>query len=620
MCGILAYWGRDRVARERLDEHLGRIRHRGPDHADTLERDGLYLGHNRLAIIDLESRSNQPMVSACGRIALIFNGEIYNYLELKQELTGFPFRTNSDTEVIIAAYLKWGAASVARFNGMFSFAMHDREAGTVLLARDPIGKKPLYYTWSPAVFACASELKALIGLPHVDDALDASAINEYFAAGFIGGERTIYRAIAQLPAGHIATVSLASPVAPVVARYWQLPAVDVPPVADETPLVDELDELLRDAVAIRLRSDVSLGVFLSGGLDSSLVTAIAASQAPELRTFTISFAGTATDEAAHAAAVARHFSTRHTVYDVNEDVLDVFPSLVASLDQPFADSSMIPMYFVCREARREVTVALSGDGGDELFAGYGHYDAFAWEERMRRAWPGGVRRLAGRTARFLPDRHRTRMVKRLAHDDIYVSMAAHGSRFFDAVARRRLLRDVAAATDVPEARFLRQFVSGLDWQQNICRVDFQQYMVDDILVKVDRMSMLNSLEVRSPLLDRRVADFSFSKVPSDLKRRGHTRKYLLAQVARKYLPAGFLYNRKHGFGVPLGDWFRGELGDRLADRLSGVTSGYIDSGEVRRLLERHRRGLSNVSKQLYAVLVWEEWYARQRRAVTASTT
>ncbi|MDB0048178.1 asparagine synthase (glutamine-hydrolyzing) [Burkholderiaceae bacterium] len=614
MCGLLGYWSEESIVRPIFNSHLTRIGYRGPDHSEVTEVDGLFLGHNRLAILDLDPRSNQPMLSACGRVTLVFNGEIYNYMDLKTELEGYPFRTDSDTEVIIAAYLTWGESFAKHLSGMFSIALYDRQQKRVILARDPIGKKPLYFSYGNGFLAFASEIKALTGLPRISLSLNNSSVNEFFSAGFVGGGRTVYEAISQLPAGHLASFTLPVCAPPRMTRYWTLPVVEQIPHASEEELIDELDALLLDAVRLRLRSDVPVGVFLSGGLDSSLIAALAARiSSKPLLTFTIGFAGTSSDESKYATQIAEYFGTRHAVHDVGEDMLSVLPKLIAELDQPFADSSFVPMYFVSREARRDVTVALSGDGGDELFAGYGHYDAFAWENEIREGWPRMLRRLLGYCAAPLPERHRSRTLKRLAIDDPYASMGAYASRFFSFNERKRLLCGPVSAEPTPELEFLARFLPGIDWLQNICQADFQGYMVDDILVKVDRMSMLNSLEVRSPFLDKRIAEFAFSKVPSALKRRGMEKKYLLKQLARRYLPSDFQFERKHGFGVPLGQWFNKALGDRLSDLLFDAPSGYVDRDQAMRYLKSHRRGLSNYSKKLFAILIWEEWFANQRR-------
>jgi len=601
------------MSRQTIEAHLARIKYRGPDHSDVVQIDGLTLGHNRLAILDLDPRSNQPMVSSCGRITLLFNGEIYNYIELKRHLIGYPFQTDSDTEVIIAAYLTWGDDFAKHLSGMFSIAVYDHERKRVILARDHIGKKPLYFSYGNGFLAFGSEIKAILGLPSVSPEFNNEAVNDFFSAGYIGGDRTVYKAISQLPAGHTASFSLPVCGPPEVVRYWALPMVNVDKEVSEEDLVNELEALLIKSIRVRLRSDVPIGIFLSGGLDSSLIVALAAEISTQpIDTFTIAFPGTSSDESDHAIQIAKYFGTRHVVRSIDEDMVGAIPDLIGQLDQPFADSSIIPMHFVCREASKDVTVVLSGDGGDELFAGYGHYDAFAWENGVRERLPRIVRKLIGYCAAPLPERHKTRTLKRLVYDNPYSSMAAYASRFFNFRERAALLCGNASAMRNPELEYLDRFLPDVDWLQNVCQSDFQGYMVDDILVKVDRMSMLNSLEVRSPLLDKGIAEFAFSRVPSSFKRNGAVKKYLLKQVAKRYLPHNFQFERKHGFGVPLGQWFKGDLGNRLIELLSSSPSGYVDRDEALRYLVSHRRGLSNYSKKLFAILIWEEWFAHQR--------
>ena len=608
MCGLLGYWSKKSLSIEQFKNHLNKIHHRGPDHNGVKVINNLMLGHNRLAIIDTDSKSDQPMTSDCEKITVVFNGEIYNYIELRKELYDYPYNTNSDTEVIIAAYLAWGEKFVERLKGMFSIAIHDLRFDTLFLVRDPIGKKPLYYSHGPNYFAFASEIKSLIGLPEVGNEIDSMAANQYFSMGYIGGHKTVFQDISQLQAGHSAVYSLKSGLK--IQRYWQLPVTCGDMNMSEAELIDELDSLLIDAIKIRLRSDVPLGAFLSGGLDSSLIVAIAANlSSTPINTFTVSFPGMPNDESDYARKIASHFGTHHTMYEVNEDMLDCLPNLISQLDQPFADSSFIPMNFICKEARRNVTVALSGDGGDELFAGYGHYNAFSWENRVRQHWPPLIRKGVGYIAGVLPERHRTRTLKRLIFDDQYESIGAYASRFFSFKEREELFNESIQTFSQPEVQFQSHFVDEIDWLQNICQADFQDYMVDDILVKVDRMSMLNSLEVRSPLLDQRIAEFAFTKVPSKLKFKNGVQKYLLKQLARRYLPKDFSYERKAGFGVPLGSWFNSTLGDRLSELLSSSPSGCVNRDVVTHYLKAHRRGLSNYSKKLFAILVWEEWFA-----------
>jgi len=613
MCGLLGYWSERFSPQEVFEKQLSKLRHRGPDYTGIRYEGRLVLGHTRLAIIDLDAASNQPMTSNCGKISIVFNGEIYNFLELRSELSDYQFTTNSDTEVIIAAYLKWGKDFVKKLNGMFSLAIHDLEQNALFFARDPIGKKPLYYSHNSKCFAFASEIKALIGLPGVDTELNSLAANEYFSLGYIGNNRTVFESISQLPAGHSAFFSFDSPSELKIERYWHLSVTKGDVSRNEDNFLEEIDELLVDAVRIRMRSDVPLGAFLSGGLDSSLIVALAAKISSQpLNTFTISFPGMSNDEAIYAKKIAAYFGTNHVVHEVHEDMLDDLPGLISQLDQPFADSSIVPTSLICREARKDVTVALSGDGGDELFAGYGHYDYFAWEDNIRKSWPPILRKTMGRVASVLPERHKTRMIKRLAIDDQYNSMGAYASRFFDFEEREKLFAGPLKADPFPELEYQSHFLDGIDWLQNICQADFQDYMVDDILVKVDRMSMLHSLEVRSPLLDKRIAEVVFSKIPSDLKRHGTIKKYLLKKLAHRYLPKDFEFERKAGFGVPLGQWFDSVLGERLLSLLDSSPSGCIDTNVARHYLKLHKRGFSNYSKKLFAILVWEEWFATHK--------
>lgn len=614
MCGIFGYFGSPLPPTEVLRARLDSLRHRGPDRGGVWRQGDLYLGHQRLAIIDLDSRADQPMLDPEGRVALVFNGEVYNYRELRRELDGYPFRTDSDTEVILAAYLRWGSDFASRLWGMFAIAIYDDRGGTLTLVRDRIGKKPLYLYHSATLVAFASEVRALNGMDSVPLTLDPVAVNSYFASGCVGGERSIYRGISKVAPGEIVRLQLRDPALPLERhRYWTLP-LSGGEGATEAELVDELDELLRSAVALRLRSDVPLGVLLSGGVDSSLLAALAAQGTAErLRTFTIAFRGSPVDESAHARRIAAWLGTEHVELDASAPGPEQMGEALAGLDEPFADSSLLPMHLVSRLAREHVTVALSGDGGDELFAGYGHYDHFAREHRVRAAWPAPARRLAAAVAEWMPERQRVRSVRRLAYDDSAAGMAAYYSNFFTLPQRARLLRGGPVAADGrPEEEIRARFRDGLDWVQNVCQADFQGYMVDDILVKVDRMSMLNSLEIRSPLLDHRVAELVFGRVPPELKRRAGEKKYLLKQVARRYLPEGFDFARKHGFGVPLEPWFRAWAGDQLERHLREEPSGVFDPAVGLRLLAAHRRGFANHAKQLFALLVWEDWFARAR--------
>lgn len=619
MCGIFGYVGGPLPPTDMLRRALDTLSHRGPD-SDGCWSDGpVFLGHRRLAIIDLDPRSNQPMFSGDGSVVLVFNGEIYNYQDLRKGLSEYEFRTDSDTEVIIAAYLRWGVDFAKHLNGMFALGLYDARTKQLHLVRDRVGKKPLYYYHAGSTFAFASESRALSALVGDKLTLDPVAVNSYFATGTVGGGRAIYREMRQVLPAQIVTISIDPALGELRRKhYWQLEP-EHGAGTSEADLLDELESLLSDAIRIRLRSDVPLGLLLSGGIDSSLIAALATKLRTEpLQTFSIGFRGTPADEAEHARKIAITYGTTHVELESASEDQRALQDVLASLDEPFADSSAVPMYMVSRLARQRVTVALSGDGGDELFAGYGHYDYFAWEHSVRERWPDWSRRLLGRIAMALPERQKVRSLRRLVHDEQVAGMAAYYSNFFTYAERAALLRGGPIQPDPqPEAEILGRFIPGLDWIQNVCQADFQGYMVDDILVKVDRMSMLSSLEIRSPLLDYRIAEFAFRRVPSTLKRRQADKKYLLKQLARRHLPVDFDFKRKHGFGVPLSQWFRGWAGELLEQRLCESPSGVVDSRFALKILHRHRSGFSNHGKQLYALLAWEEWYARSRREFCA---
>lgn len=595
---------------EEVRPWVTRLAHRGPDNLGIVQADGVIFGHTRLSIIDLDPRSNQPLATADGRLSLVFNGEIYNYRELRKRLAGYDFRTDSDSEVILAAYAAWGLDFVRELRGMFALAIHDRRAGTIVVARDRVGKKPLYYAASHGTLAFASELRALEGLPGLALEPDSLAIADYFARGYIGGAQSVYAGIRKLPAGFVAVFDARTGVMAAPRAYWNLPEPPGPGhTADEQMLVEELDELLHDAVRVRLRSDVPLGVLLSGGVDSSLIACVAAAelQAP-LRTFTISFKGTSSDETQHALRMAQWLQSDHEMIDANLGDIDHIMAIVSSLDEPLADSSLIPTALVSQLARRHVKVALGGDGGDELFAGYGHYDHLCREQALRQRAPRWARKFLGSVAGVLPERQQVRSFRRLALDDPRQGAAEYFSTIFGPMERARLLGAEVAGDAERDA--LSWIWDEEDWLEGVCRADFRHYLADDVLTKVDRMSMRCALEVRTPLLDQTIVEFAFGRVPSTLKRRGSVKKYLLKKVAEKYLPPDFDYARKHGFGVPLGQWFNGKLGTILERRLREAPSGTIDAEYALRFLASHRRGMANQSKRLFALLVWEEWAAR----------
>jgi len=587
------------------------LMHRGPDDAGEWWSDcgRVGLAHRRLSILDLSPFGRQPMRRPDARLSIVFNGEIYNFADLRSELErlGHSFRTLSDTEVLLAAYAQWGTACLTRLNGMFAFALFDEPRQRLFLARDRAGEKPLFYNFSGSSLYFASELKALLAHPALHRRIDAEALDCYLATGLVPGDRCILQGYRKLPPGHAMTFDLCEGAAR-VWRYWQLPELDPrADTADDSALLDELDVLLEDAVGRQLVADVPVGVLLSGGLDSSLVTAMAVRRSNKVRTFNISFPGHGhLDESLHARLVARHFSTNHTELMAEPTSAELLPLLVRQFDEPMVDSSMFPTFLVSRLMRQHCTVALGGDGGDELFAGYNHYSRLLWMQQRSGAVPAPLRRLMAHGAeRLLPPGLKGRNYLQSLGIDLRDGLPLLVS-YFDATTRRRLMRRHATHPLVAEhihgARVPRQ----TDLLQRATRMDFENYLADDILVKVDRASMLNSLEVRAPLLDVRVIEFAFGKVPSRLKATQSEKKILLQRLAARLLPPEFDRKRKQGFSIPLANWLKaGPFRDLFWDTLT-CNDVLFDSSTVRGLLKGQDRGFSN-GERLFALVQFELW-------------
>jgi len=572
MCGIVGLWdsngssqGHTRVLVERMRD---RLVHRGPDDAGAwVAPDGqVALGQRRLSIIDLSPLGRNPMPWDGGRLWITFNGEVYNFQSLRAELeaAGYRFRSRSDTEVVLAAYDRWGVDCLARFVGMFAFGLWDAPRRRLFLARDRLGKKPLYYASYAGRFAFASELKALAADPEFPREVDREALCVYLRYGYVPAPFAIFRHARKLPPAHYAVYESGRLG---VERYWDPVAIalstreDVPePEAEE-----RLEALLLDAVRLRMISDVPLGAFLSGGIDSSLVVALMQeASARPVKTFTIRFENPEYNEADHAAAVARHLGTDHYEETCGADrMLGIVDAIPGFFDEPFADSSAVPTYLVSRIARQRVTVALSGDGGDELFFGYPRYHHYA-----RRGWalgtPGLVRRLAALAASAVPRRRfqRAADVLRQEEADPYLHFIAWwGAREVEALSGR-------PPADNPIYAAARERLAPLPPRERPPVLDLVSYLPEDILTKVDRTSMAASLEARAPLLDHRVAEFAL-RLPLALKWRRGRAKRLLRRVLYKRVPRRLLERPKMGFGVPLGDWFRGPLRERMSAHLAG---------------------------------------------------
>jgi asparagine synthase (glutamine-hydrolysing) len=626
MCGIagLFLYGDGGFARrETLARMVGPLRHRGPDDQGYHLAGPLGLGHARLSIIDVAG-GHQPLFSEDRSIAVVCNGEIYNHRELRQglEARGHRFATRSDTEVIVHLYEELGPACVERLAGMFALAVADSRRQVLLLARDRVGKKPLYLADDGHVLGFASELKSLLAADLVQPEVDPEALDLYLAYGYVPAPWTIFRGARKLPAGHLAVCDRQGLR---IERYWDLefaPAEAPPQRQDETRLAGELEELLADAVRVRLESDVPLGAFLSGGIDSgTIVSFMGEALAGPVRTHTVGFDDRASDEREDAAAVARALGTDHVATEVRPDLEDVLPRIAWHLDEPFADPSAVPTWYVSRETRRRVTVALSGDGGDELFAGYrDRYAMHLWEERARAWLPRGVRRqalpwLAGRW----PRSPRLPRPLRLANALGNLAVDAERSYFLDRCLIPSHLEERLFGQGLRERRQRFDPFSALephlarapqgDPLARALYLDLKTWLADDGLVKVDRMSMAHALEVRCPLLDHRVMEFA-ARVPSHLKLAGATGKILLRRVAERRLPAEILTRPKRGFAPPVSRWLREDLRDLARDLLLGseaLARDLFEPREVARLLDDHESRRLDAGWPLWTLLMLEVW-------------
>ncbi len=626
MCGIVGYVSTNRpLASPLLVKMRDTLSHRGPDDAGAWRsEDGLVaLAHRRLAIIDLSPAGRQPMADTSGGLQIVFNGEIYNYQEVRRELETrqHVFRTATDTEVILEAYLEWGDDCLRRLNGMFALALYDQTRRRLLLARDRAGEKPLFYRRGNGTLIFASELKALLADPSCPRVLDPVALDFYLAFGYVPGDRCLLSGIQKLPQGHAAVFDLSSGETR-ISRYWELPQPEHAAIQYDDDLVAELEAILLDSVRLRLIADVPVGIMLSGGVDSSLVVAMASRvSSRRVKTFTISFPGSgAFDEAPYAREVARHFDTEHVELAAEMATLDLLPELARQYDEPIADSSMVPTYLVSRLIRREATVALGGDGGDELFGGYWQHTWVQQQARMGGWIPRPAKRLArSAVSKFLPVGTKGRNYLFGLTADWPMNIVQFNV-FFDEDARHRLLAPLGAAR--PRRGAPETYKAGLCADrdtplQQATALDFRTYLVDDILVKVDRASMLSSLEVRAPFLDPRLIEFAFGKVPDRLRATAHERKILSRKLAERLLPRTLDLRRKQGFALPMRKWLKGDWGRYIEDVLTGGEADLFDRRIVRQLLAGQRGGFSNMQR-LFALTMIELWRREYRITNVAS--
>jgi len=625
------------------------LQHRGPDDSGVWvdAAAGIALGHRRLSIIDLSPLGHQPMLSADGRYLIIFNGEIYNFRALREELEslGHKFRGHSDTEIMLAAFVQWPVqAALQRFNGMFAFALWDRHERNLYLARDRMGEKPMYYGWQGHTFLFGSELKALREHPSFRNEVNREALTLFLRYSYIPAPYSIYTGIHKLPAGTLLKLdcSQAQVALPQPEAYWSLREAVQTGVAqasclqtgslryDVNETIVQFDELLREAVKLRMEADVPLGAFLSGGIDSSTIVALMQAQSSRpVKTFTMGFHESGYNEAEHAKAVAQYLGTEHTeLYVTPEETRAVIPRLPMMYDEPFSDSSQIPTFLVAQLARRHVTVSLSGDGGDELFAGYKHYQAGQKIWSKIKWLPASARQTVARAIQSIPagawttsfgwmkntiaKYGRPGAVGDKMHKVAEVLAIAHEANFYQMlISHWKEPEQIVIGGREPCAAFVdpQQQIALPSFMHHMMYTDAAIYLPDDILVKVDRASMAVSLESRVPLLDHRVVEFVW-RVPLAMKLREGKTKWLLRQVLYKYVPPALIEREKMGFGVPIHEWLRGPLrewAEALLDERRLQQEGFFHPQPIQQKWQEHQRGEHDWQYYLWDVLMFQAW-------------
>ena len=644
MCGIAGFWQvkrRAAVPAETLTQMGSAIRHRGPDDSGTFydSASGIGLVHRRLSIIDLSSAGHQPMASHSGRYTIIFNGEVYNFEEIRAELGTSSWRGHSDTEVMLEAIDRWGlTASVKRFVGMFAFALLDRAEQKLYLVRDRLGIKPLYYGWVNGDFVFASELKALHQYPGFEGSIDRNALALYLRHNYVPSPHCIYQGLHKLKAGCILELKSANS-QPAPYHFWSAEDVARRGVqsrvsGEDQDVIKELWTQLQRAVSLRMIADVPLGTFLSGGVDSSTVAALMQSQSTRaVQTFTIGFHEDDHNEATHAKRIAAHLGTDHTeLYLTPKDALDVVPQLPSMFDEPFADSSQIPTFLVSKLARQNVTVSLSGDGGDELFGGYNRYLFTKRMWRVMKQVPISARKavenciLSVRPEKIDDlNRRLNSLVGRRNHVSALGDKAHKFANFLELPSAQSLYMRALSHWDQPDilvpgsrepktvADFIARAASLPSLEEAMMLTDLANYLPDDILTKVDRASMAVGLEARVPLLDHNIVEFAW-KLPLRFKIRNGVGKWILRQVLYKYVPAELVERPKMGFGVPIAAWLRGPLHEWAQDLLSPAalkTHGLFDIEIIRQRWQEHLSGKRNWQYHLWDILVFQDWMFHQ---------
>ena len=638
MCGFTGFWSRSPSQKQELEKTVLQMAHeisfRGPDSTGLWvdEKIGLATAHLRLSIIDLNPTGNQPMISASGRFIISYNGEVYNYAPLRKELEtlGFSFKGSSDTEVMLASIEAWGLEeALSKFIGMFAFALWDTQDQRLFLVRDRLGVKPLYYGIINNVLFFGSQPRSFMPHPLWKSTLNQEALSDYFVYSYIPGAQSIYQGLQKVAPGHI--VSIDANFTPKISCYWNLTEKyhqgrQNPLKVSEAEAIDQLEALLKDAIKLRMISDVPLGAFLSGGIDSSLVVSLMQQQSTNpIKTFSIGFLEDSFNEAPYAKKIAETLGTDHFEYILKEkDALDIIPKLPDFYDEPFADSSQIPTYLVSQMARQHVTVSLSGDGGDEFFCGYTRYSVGRSLNQILRFFPTPLRPALSCLLKVAAKPHLQKLVQifssqtHFSHKlnklsdlimmqspfEVYHSLLTH----FSPKEAETITGHRSSFRETLE----KVFSKGQNFTESMQLTDIFLYLPDDILTKVDRASMAHSLEAREPLLDHRIAEFSFA-LPLSLKLKQNQGKWILRQILKRSLPESYFNRPKQGFGLPIDQWLRGDLKD-WANELLSVTalkdSGLSDITPIRTRWSEHLSRDRNWQYSLWGVLMYQAWHQR----------
>lgn len=612
MCGILGIASINKIYDPGcMKSGLKKMQHRGPDASGVWisPHQHVALGHNRLAILDLTNHGNQPMQDLSQRFSITFNGEIYNYKALKDELRvkGSEFFSNSDTEVIIEAYKHWGTNCLSKIEGMFAFGLYDAVAEVLFLARDRAGEKPLYYSFDKGELIFSSEIKGILSLSKHLQEIDTASLQSLLFQGYVMGGRSIFQSIHKVPPAHAIQLTLKKGELKQWC-YWNIPSFDPNHKLNETELLSNLEEKLLSSVKRQLHADVPVGILLSGGLDSSLITALAAQLTSQVKTFNVSFPDQEKfDEAKHARLIANHFGTDHVEIEASKIVPEILPMLIGQMDEPMIDSSIIPTFLVSKEIAKHGKVALGGDGGDEVFGGYYHYSYLQKLENLAGGFPLQMRKVVSSMSRhLLPTGFRGANWIEALNTDLKTQLPFMYAHFNNKEQKKLLQLNPNELSDI-QMYWQNCVPESTSLLSRSMRMDFLNYLPEDLLVKVDRAGMMNSLEIRAPFLDKHVVEFAFQYVPDSLKATERDRKIMLRRMARKLLPESFDFKRKQGFSLPLSSWLKkGVWREYFQDELLGDGQELFDHKFIQQLFRGQDLGMNN-SERLYGLLMIHLW-------------